>query len=69
MPDLLSESMWTVSGRYKGNFPDTIQVTGIFADSNNFVADLNVQKAKEIPLDRVRFQPMCLFLQLCPGDM
>ncbi|RVW44092.1 hypothetical protein CK203_074936 [Vitis vinifera] len=53
MPDLSSESVWTVSGRYKGNFPDTIQARGIFADLNNFVTDLKVQKAKEIPLDRV----------------
>lgn len=60
MPDLSSESVWTVSGRYKGNFPDTIQARGIFADLNNFVTDLKVQKAKEIPLDRVRFQLVCL---------
>ncbi|KAK9274868.1 hypothetical protein L1049_022122 [Liquidambar formosana] len=53
IPDLLSESPLTVSGRYRGNFPDTLKVRGVFADLSNFVVDLKVQMAKEIPLDRV----------------
>ncbi|KAG5547012.1 hypothetical protein RHGRI_012889 [Rhododendron griersonianum] len=54
IPDLLSESPLIVSGRYRGAFPETLKATGILADSSNFVVDLKVQKAKDIPLDKVR---------------
>lgn len=54
IPDLLSESPLIVSGRYQGAFPETLKATGILADSSNFVVDLKVQKAKDMPLDKVR---------------
>ncbi|KAF7142694.1 hypothetical protein RHSIM_Rhsim05G0005400 [Rhododendron simsii] len=53
IPDLLSESPLIVSGRYQGAFPETLKATGILADLSNFVVDLKVQKAKDIPLDKV----------------
>ncbi|KAI8553301.1 hypothetical protein RHMOL_Rhmol05G0004300 [Rhododendron molle] len=53
IPDLLSESPLIVSGRYQGAFPETLKATGILADSSNFVVDLKVQKAKDIPLDKI----------------
>ncbi|XP_058214944.1 uncharacterized protein LOC131326249 isoform X3 [Rhododendron vialii] len=53
IPDLLSESPLIVSGRYQGAFPETLKATGILADSSNFVVDLKVQKANDIPLDKI----------------
>ncbi|XAR67208.1 hypothetical protein NMG60_11013685 [Bertholletia excelsa] len=53
VPDLLSESPLIVSGRYEGAFPDTLKAKGILADMSNFVVDLKVQKAKDIPLEKV----------------
>ncbi|KAI7991430.1 hypothetical protein LOK49_LG12G02203 [Camellia lanceoleosa] len=53
IPDLLSESPLIVSGRYKGDFPETLKARGILADMSNFVVDLKVQKAKDIPIDKV----------------
>ncbi|GMP36973.1 hypothetical protein CsSME_00008893 [Camellia sinensis var. sinensis] len=53
IPDLLSESPLIVSGRYKGDFPETLKARGILADTSNFVVDLKVQKAKDIPIDKV----------------
>ncbi|KAI7987713.1 hypothetical protein LOK49_LG13G00310 [Camellia lanceoleosa] len=52
IPDLLSESPLIVSGRYKGDFPETLKARGILADMSNFVVDLKVQKAKDIPIDK-----------------
>ncbi|CAK7352408.1 unnamed protein product [Dovyalis caffra] len=51
--DLSSESPLIVSGRYQGNFPDTVLAAGLLGDSSNFSLDLKVQKAKDIPLHRV----------------
>lgn len=42
-----------VFGHYRGGFPDTLKVTGILADMSNFTIDLKVQRAKEIPLEKV----------------
>ncbi|KAM3693745.1 hypothetical protein ACJW30_07G007100 [Castanea mollissima] len=53
IPDLSSESPLTVSGRYRGNFPDTIKAKGVLADLSNYMIDLKVEKAKDIPIDRV----------------
>uniref|UniRef100_A0A5B7AJY8 Putative inter alpha-trypsin inhibitor, heavy chain 4 n=1 Tax=Davidia involucrata TaxID=16924 RepID=A0A5B7AJY8_DAVIN len=53
LPDLLSESPLIVSGRYQGVFPDILKARGILADMSNFVVDLKVQEAKDIPLDKV----------------
>lgn len=67
IPDLSSESPLTVSGRYRGNFPDTIKAKGVLADLSNYMIDLKVEKAKDIPIDRVRNQLVSLltFTYLC----
>ncbi|XP_027177425.1 inter-alpha-trypsin inhibitor heavy chain H3 isoform X2 [Coffea eugenioides] len=54
IPDLSSVSPLIVSGRYQGTFPDTLAVSGIFADISNFSADLKVHHAKDIPLHKVQ---------------
>ncbi|XP_076888220.1 uncharacterized protein LOC143538588 [Bidens hawaiensis] len=51
--DLCSEGPLVVFGHYRGGFPDTLKVTGILADMSNFTIDLKVQRAKEIPLEKV----------------
>ncbi|XP_061361590.1 uncharacterized protein LOC133305393 isoform X2 [Gastrolobium bilobum] len=53
IPDLSSEGPLILSGRYKGNFPETLKVKGILADFSNFVIDMKIQKAKDMPLQRV----------------
>uniref|UniRef100_A0A2N9IBF9 VWFA domain-containing protein n=1 Tax=Fagus sylvatica TaxID=28930 RepID=A0A2N9IBF9_FAGSY len=53
IPDLSSGSPLIVSGRYDGSFPDTVKISGTLADMNSFVIDLKVQRAKDVPLDRV----------------
>ncbi|KAL6335238.1 hypothetical protein AAG906_029472 [Vitis piasezkii] len=53
IPDLSSGSPLIISGRYHGEFPDSLKASGSLADMSNFTIDLKVQKAKEIPLDRV----------------
>lgn len=54
IPDLSSESPLIVSGRYQGKFPDTLKAKGFLGDLSNFVVELKLQLAKDIPLDRVR---------------
>ncbi|XP_027329903.1 inter-alpha-trypsin inhibitor heavy chain H3 isoform X2 [Abrus precatorius] len=53
IPDLSSEAPLILSGRYKGNFPETLKVKGILADFSNCVIDMKIQKAKDIPVQRV----------------
>ncbi|XP_052304879.1 uncharacterized protein LOC7467926 isoform X2 [Populus trichocarpa] len=53
IPDLSSDNPLIVSGRFQGNFPDTVVATGFFGDLSNFSLDLKVQKAKDIPLHSV----------------
>ncbi|KAF6138802.1 hypothetical protein GIB67_025964 [Kingdonia uniflora] len=53
IPDLVSNTPLIVSGRYKGNIPDSLKARGILADSSTFAVDLKVQKAKDIPLDKI----------------
>lgn len=64
IPDLSSESPLTVSGRFRGNFPEIFKVKGLSPDMSNIVIDLKVQDAKDIPLDRVRHWLMSLHLTL-----
>ena len=54
IPDLMCEIPLIVSGRYRGALPDTLTATGILADTSNFVVELKVHKANDIPLDKVR---------------
>ncbi|KAJ4958791.1 hypothetical protein NE237_025902 [Protea cynaroides] len=53
IPDLPSGSPLIVSGRYQGNFPDSLKAKGMLGDMKNFVIDLKVQKVEDIPLDQV----------------
>ncbi|XP_024032639.1 uncharacterized protein LOC112095188, partial [Morus notabilis] len=53
VPDLSSDGPINVSGRYRGDFPDTFKAKGVLANSNTLVIDLKVHNAKDIPLDRV----------------
>ena len=56
IPDLSSESPLIVSGRYYGNLPNIIKLSGTLADMSNFTIDLKTLKAKDLPLNKVRFQ-------------
>jgi hypothetical protein len=49
-----------VSGRYRGNFPYTLKAKGVLADLSNYMIDLKVEKAKDMPIDRVRNQLVSL---------
>ena len=53
IPDLSSGSPLFISGRYQGEFPESLKASGTLADMSKFMMDLKLQKAKEIPLDRV----------------
>ncbi|GLU22484.1 hypothetical protein SLE2022_385550 [Rubroshorea leprosula] len=53
IPELSFGNPLIVSGRYKGDFPDNIKVSGQLGDLTNLVTDLKVQKAKDVPFDRV----------------
>ncbi|MCL7049426.1 hypothetical protein MKW94_029225 [Papaver nudicaule] len=53
IPDLSSGNPLIVSGRYKGEFPDSLKVSGFLSDMSNFTIDLKPQRAKGISLDRV----------------
>ncbi|KAG8636056.1 hypothetical protein MANES_16G093900v8 [Manihot esculenta] len=53
IPDLSSESLLIISGRYRGSFPETVEAKGVLGDLSNFVVDLKIQKANDMPLDRV----------------
>ncbi|KAK8629211.1 hypothetical protein V6N13_078063 [Hibiscus sabdariffa] len=53
LPDLSFGSPLIVSGRFKGEFPDVIKVTGMLEDMSTFQTDLKVQNAKDVPFDRI----------------
>uniref|UniRef100_A0A5B6Z9T2 Putative inter-alpha-trypsin inhibitor heavy chain H3 isoform X1 n=1 Tax=Davidia involucrata TaxID=16924 RepID=A0A5B6Z9T2_DAVIN len=53
IPDLLSGSPLIISGRYHGDLPNSLKVSGTLADMSNFTVDVKVQKAKDMPLDKV----------------
>ncbi|XP_074280794.1 uncharacterized protein LOC141605796 isoform X2 [Silene latifolia] len=53
VPDLSSEGPLIISGRYKGDFPEVVKVSGIVADMTSYEVDLKVTKAKGIPLERI----------------
>ncbi|PIA27616.1 hypothetical protein AQUCO_07600054v1 [Aquilegia coerulea] len=53
IPDLSSGCPLIVSGRYQGKFPDALKARGTKADLSNFVIDLKLQRAKDIPLEKV----------------
>ncbi|KAM7253638.1 hypothetical protein ACFE04_021792 [Oxalis oulophora] len=53
IPDLSSEYPLFLSGRYKGEFPDVVNVTGTLSNMSDFQIDLKAQNAKDVPLDKV----------------
>ncbi|XP_011036459.1 PREDICTED: inter-alpha-trypsin inhibitor heavy chain H3-like isoform X2 [Populus euphratica] len=53
IPDLSRGSPLIVSGRYSGNFPDPVKLSGTLADKRKFTIDLKAQKTKDLPFDRV----------------
>ncbi|KAJ7003276.1 hypothetical protein NC653_008500 [Populus alba x Populus x berolinensis] len=53
IPDLSRGSPLIVSGRYSGNFPDPVKISGTLADMRKFTIDLKAQKTKDLPFDRV----------------
>uniref|UniRef100_A0A803NYC0 VWFA domain-containing protein n=2 Tax=Cannabis sativa TaxID=3483 RepID=A0A803NYC0_CANSA len=53
IPDLSYGSPLIVSGRCDGIFPDTIEISGTLADTSSFTINLKVQKAKDLPLNKV----------------
>lgn len=62
IPDFCMECPLIVSGRYGGNFDDSVQVSGTMADTSNFIIELKAQNAKDIPLDRVMSQNLLLLV-------
>lgn len=65
IPDLSCGKPLVVSGRYNGNFPDSIKISGILADMSTFTLDLEARKAKDVPLDRVMLHIDLLALSSC----
>lgn len=55
IPDITLGHPLILSGRYKGEFPDEIELRGTLADMSCFTIELTVQKAKDIPLDKVTY--------------
>ncbi|XP_002516254.2 von Willebrand factor A domain-containing protein DDB_G0292740 isoform X1 [Ricinus communis] len=53
IPDLSSESLLIISGRYHGNFPGIVKAEGVLGNLSNFVVDLKIQKTKDVPFDKI----------------
>ncbi|KAE9605826.1 putative von Willebrand factor, type A [Lupinus albus] len=53
IPDLSLGSLFIISGRYDGTFPESIKVTGTLADMTNFVMELKVKREKNMQLSNV----------------
>ncbi|XP_012077073.1 inter-alpha-trypsin inhibitor heavy chain H3 isoform X2 [Jatropha curcas] len=53
IPDLSSESLLIISGRYRGNFPENLKAKGALGDLSNFVIDLKIHKEKDMPFERI----------------
>ena len=60
-----SDGPLILSGRYKGSFPKDLEIKGVLADFSNFVVDMKIQEAKDIPIQRViiLFFPFKLYLK------
>jgi hypothetical protein len=58
IPDLSSNGPLTLSGKYKGRFPEVLKVKGILADFSNFEINLELQNYKDMPVERVMFSPL-----------
>ncbi|KAJ4831681.1 hypothetical protein Tsubulata_042309, partial [Turnera subulata] len=53
IPDLSCGKPLIISGRYTGDFPDSVKISGTLADMSNFAIELKTQKAKDVQLDRI----------------
>ncbi|KAK7354585.1 hypothetical protein VNO80_20050 [Phaseolus coccineus] len=53
IPDLSSDGPLILSGRYNGSFPKDLEIKGVLADFSNFVIDMKIQEAKDIPIQRI----------------
>ncbi|KAJ8448267.1 hypothetical protein Cgig2_025191 [Carnegiea gigantea] len=51
--DLSCDYPMIISGRCRGNLPESLKVSGTLADLSNFTAELKIRKAKDVPLDKV----------------
>jgi len=51
--DLTCDYPMIISGRCRGSLPESVEVSGTLADMSNFTAELKIQKAKDVPLDKV----------------
>ncbi|KAE9608173.1 putative von Willebrand factor, type A [Lupinus albus] len=51
--ELSSDVPLTLSGRYKGHFPEILKVQGVLSDFSSFVMDMKIQEAKDIPVERI----------------
>nr|GFC25259.1 von Willebrand factor A domain-containing protein-like isoform X2 [Tanacetum cinerariifolium] len=51
IPDLLSGSPLIISGRYEGNFPESVEARGFLADRSTYQIDIKVRKTMDINLD------------------
>ena len=51
--DLSCDYPMIISGRCRGNLPESLKVSGTLADMSNFTAELKIRKAKDVPLDKV----------------
>lgn len=69
IPDLSSDGPLILSGRYKGNFPKALEIKGVLGDFSDFVIDMKIQEAKDIPVQRVMFSvlPSVFTIQVCPS--
>uniref|UniRef100_A0A0A9D796 VWFA domain-containing protein n=1 Tax=Arundo donax TaxID=35708 RepID=A0A0A9D796_ARUDO len=64
IPDISAKYPLCVSGRYHGKLPETLMAKGLLADMSEISFELKVQHIKDIPLDKVRYSVLILFLLL-----
>ncbi|KAH1209525.1 hypothetical protein GmHk_15G044034 [Glycine max] len=53
IPDLSSDGPLLLSGRYKGSFSKDFEIKGVLPVFSNFVIDMKIQDAKDIPVQRI----------------
>ncbi|QCE13585.1 uncharacterized protein DEO72_LG11g579 [Vigna unguiculata] len=53
IPDLSSDGPLILSGRFNGSFPKDLEIKGLLADFSNFVIDMKIEEANDIPVQRI----------------
>ncbi|RDX77017.1 Inter alpha-trypsin inhibitor, heavy chain 4, partial [Mucuna pruriens] len=53
IPDLSTDDLLILSGRCKGSFPKDLEIKGVLADFSNFVIDVKIQEAEDIPVQKI----------------